>query len=130
VCRAGGGGGGGCVRISARDLVKETIYWMPRAVHPAFYDQVMDYLHGVGIDSYNLQEARAILQGIGLAANKLGVAVVPQSAARFHCPEVLFKQPQRRSSSLPSSRPPSRRWRLRSCSALCSPFRPWDSLCF
>lgn len=79
------------LRLSAHDLVKETICWMPRSMHPAFYDQVAEYLHGAGIDSYNLQEARAIIQGIDLAANNLGVALVPQSAARFQCPGVLFK---------------------------------------
>lgn len=45
----------------------------------------------MGIHSYNLQEASAITQGIDLAANKMGVALVPQSAARFRHPGVLFK---------------------------------------
>jgi len=79
------------LRLSAHDLVNETIYWMPRTAHPAFYDQVVHYLHGVGIHSYNLQEARAIIQGIDLAAHKLGIALVPQSASRFHRTGVLFK---------------------------------------
>lgn len=39
----------------------------------------------------NLQETRAIIQGTDLAANKLGVSLVPQSAACFHSPGVLFK---------------------------------------
>jgi len=64
---------------------------MPRSVHPAFYDQVSDYLHGVGHHTDNLQEARAIIQGIDLAAHNLGVALVPQSAARFQRSGVLFK---------------------------------------
>ena len=79
------------VRLSVHDLIEETIYWMPRPVHPAFYEQVTDYLFGVGIHPYSLQEARAIIQGIDLAANKLGVALVPHSAARFQRPGVLFK---------------------------------------
>lgn len=79
------------VRLSVRDLANETIFWMPRSVHPPFYDEVTDYLHGAGIHSHNLQEARAIIQGIDLAASQLGVALVPQSAARFQCPGVLFK---------------------------------------
>jgi len=64
---------------------------MPRTMHPAFYDHVVNYLQGVGINSHHLQEALAIIQGIDLAANKLGVALVPQSADRFHRPGVLFK---------------------------------------
>jgi DNA-binding transcriptional LysR family regulator len=79
------------VRLSAHELVDETIFWMPRSVHPAFYEQITDYLYGVGIHAYNLQEARAIIQGIDLAANKLGIALVPQSAARFQRSGVLFK---------------------------------------
>jgi DNA-binding transcriptional LysR family regulator len=78
-------------RLSARDLANETLYWMPRSVHPAFYDQVSDYLQGVGNHTDNLQEARAIIQGIDLAAHNLGVALVPQSAARFQRSGVLFK---------------------------------------
>lgn len=78
-------------RLSLRDLANETLYWMPRSVHPAFYDQVSDYLHGVGHHTDNLQEARAIIQGIDLAAHNLGVALVPQSASRFQRPGVLFK---------------------------------------
>ncbi len=79
------------VRLSARDLINETIHWMPRSVHPALYRQVTGYLYGVGIHAYSLREARAIIQGIDLAAHKLGVALVPQSAARFQHPGVLFK---------------------------------------
>lgn len=79
------------LRLSARDLVDEQLYWMPRSVHPAFYAQVSDYLRGVGIPPSNLHEARAIIQGIDLAAANFGVALVPQSAARFQCPGVLFK---------------------------------------
>lgn len=79
------------VRLSLHDLVDETIYWMPRSVHPAFYRQVTEYLYGVGIQPHNLHEARAIIQGIDLAASRLGVALVPESAARFQHPGVLFK---------------------------------------
>ena len=79
------------IRLSAHDLADETLYWMPRSVHPAFYDQVTEYLHGVGINPHNLQEAQAIIQGIDQAASNLGVSLVPQSAARFQCPGVLFK---------------------------------------
>jgi LysR family transcriptional regulator, benzoate and cis,cis-muconate-responsive activator of ben and cat genes len=78
-------------RLAARDLANETLYWVPRSVHPAFYDQVSDYLHGVGHHTDNLQEASAITQGIDLAAHNLGVALVPQSAARFQRSGVLFK---------------------------------------
>ena len=78
-------------RLAARDLANETLYWIPRPVHPDFYDQVSDYLHGVGHHTDNLQEASAITQGIDLAAHNLGVALVPQSAARFQRAGVLFK---------------------------------------
>jgi len=81
----------GKTRLAARDLANETLYWMPRSVHPIFYDQVADYLHGVGHHPDNLQEARAIIQGIDLAAHNFGVALVPQSAARFQRSGVLFK---------------------------------------
>ncbi len=37
------------------------------------------------------QEGRSAIQSIDLAAAKLGIALVPRSAARFQCPGVLFK---------------------------------------
>lgn len=79
------------VRVAARDAANERLYWMPRSVHPAFYDYVASYLRGVGYDLRNLYEARGILEGIDFAAYKSGVALVPQSAARFQRPGVLFK---------------------------------------
>lgn len=79
------------VRVAARDVANERLYWMPRSVHPALYDHVTSYLRGVGHDLRNLHEARAIIEGIDHAAYKLGVALVPQSAARFQCAGVLFK---------------------------------------
>ncbi len=79
------------VRVAARDVVNDRLYWMPRSVHPAFYDHITGYLRGVGFDLHNLHEARGILEGIDFAAYKSGVALVPQSAARFQRPGVLFK---------------------------------------
>jgi DNA-binding transcriptional LysR family regulator len=79
------------LRLAARDVVSEKLYWMPRSVHPAFYDHVTGYLRGVGHDPGNLHEARAIVEGIDFAAARFGVALVPQSSARFKCPGVLFK---------------------------------------
>ncbi len=58
-------------RLSAHDLRNETVYWMPRYIHPPLYDQVTDYLSGVGHDLHNLHEAQAIIQGIDMAAAKL-----------------------------------------------------------
>jgi hypothetical protein len=49
------------VRLSVRDLVNETIHWMPRSVHPALYRQVTGYLYGVGIRAHSLHEERAII---------------------------------------------------------------------
>jgi DNA-binding transcriptional LysR family regulator len=79
------------VRVAAQEAANERLYWMPRSRHPAFYDRVTGYLHGVGHDLRNLHEARAILEGIDFAAYKSGVALVPQSASRFQRPGVLFK---------------------------------------
>jgi len=79
------------IRLSVHDLIGETIYWMPRSVHPAFFQHVSGYLYGVGIQPHKLREARAIIQGIDLAASRLGVALVPASAARFQHAGVLFK---------------------------------------
>jgi len=79
------------VRISISDLVNETLYCLPRSSHPAFHGQITKYLKGLGVHSHNLREAGAIIQAVSMAANQLGVALVPQSAAQFQYPGVLFK---------------------------------------
>jgi DNA-binding transcriptional LysR family regulator len=79
------------IRLAIRDVVNEDIYWMPRFMHPGFYDHVTGYLSGVGYDLRNIHEARAIIEGINFVACDSGVALVPQSAARFQSPGVLFK---------------------------------------
>ncbi len=79
------------IRVAAHDTANEKLYWLPRSVHPSFYNRVTGYLHGVGYDLRNLHEARGIVEAIDFAANRSGVALVPQSAARFQCPGVLFK---------------------------------------
>lgn len=79
------------VRVSARDLAGETIYWLPRRLHPPLYDEVKNYLLGMGHRVQDLHEARAIIQGIDVAAHGFGVALVPRSAERFQCAHVLFK---------------------------------------
>jgi DNA-binding transcriptional LysR family regulator len=79
------------LRISARDLANEKLYWVPRSVHPAFYGQITTYLAGVGHQLRNIHEGRAIIEGIDLAAHNFGVALVPQSANRFQRSGVLFK---------------------------------------
>jgi LysR family transcriptional regulator, benzoate and cis,cis-muconate-responsive activator of ben and cat genes len=81
----------GKVRIAAQDAANERLNWIPRAVHPAFYDHVTSYLRGVGYDLHSFHDARGILEGIDFAAYKSGVSLVPHSAARFQRPGVLFK---------------------------------------
>lgn len=81
----------GKVRLAARDVANERLYWIPRSMHPALYDEVTGYLRGVGHDTHTLGEARTVIEAIDCAANGLGVALVPHSAERFRCPGVLFK---------------------------------------
>jgi LysR family transcriptional regulator, benzoate and cis,cis-muconate-responsive activator of ben and cat genes len=78
-------------KLSARVLRNETLVWIPRSIHPLFYDQVVKYLRTLKFNPRHFQEAHTITQALDFAADNVGIALVPQSASRFQRPGVLFK---------------------------------------
>lgn len=78
-------------KLSARELRGETLFWLPRNVHPAFYDRIVNYLLSLKFNAQHFQEAHTITQALDFAAHGVGVALVPRSASRFQRTGVLFK---------------------------------------
>ncbi|MGB6130228.1 MAG: LysR family transcriptional regulator [Acidobacteriaceae bacterium] len=78
-------------RLAARELFNENHVWIPRSVHPLFYDQIMNYLLTLKFNPRRFLEAHTITQALDFAAHGAGVALIPQSASRFQRPGVLFK---------------------------------------
>jgi DNA-binding transcriptional LysR family regulator len=78
-------------RLAARELSKETLVWIPRSIHPLFYDQIVNYLLTLKFNPRRFLEAHTITQALDFAAHGAGVALIPQSASRFQRPGVFFK---------------------------------------
>jgi len=78
-------------RLAAQELSNEILVWIPRSVHPLFYDHVVNYLLTLRFNPRRFLEAHTITQALDFAAHGAGVALIPQSASRFQRPGVLFK---------------------------------------
>ena len=78
-------------RLSARELSREALIWIPRSSHRRLYDKVVNYLRTLKFDPRRFLEAYTITQALDLTAHGAGVALVPQSASRFQRRGVLVK---------------------------------------
>lgn len=78
-------------RLAARELLNETLVWIPRHTHRLFYDQIVNYLLTLKFNPQRFLEAHTITQALDFAAHGAGVALIPQSASRFQRPGVTFK---------------------------------------
>jgi len=78
-------------RLAARELSNETLVWIPRSVHPLFYDHIVNYLLTLRFNPRRFLEAHTITQALDFTAHGAGVALIPLSASRFQRPGVLFK---------------------------------------
>jgi len=78
-------------RLAARELLRETLVWIPRCAHPSLYDRVANYLRTLKFDPRHFLEAYSITQALDFAADGAGVALIPQSASRFQRRGVIFK---------------------------------------
>ena len=78
-------------KIALQQLRSETLFWIPRRLHRAFYDRTMEYLGTLKISSSQLKEAQSIAQQLDFAALGAGIALVPQSASRFNRSGVQFR---------------------------------------
>jgi DNA-binding transcriptional LysR family regulator len=68
--------------ISVRDLDGETVFWIPRSLQPRFYGHVMKYISSLGVQPV-FREVKAATHALEFAAQNLGLALLPRSAARI-----------------------------------------------
>jgi DNA-binding transcriptional LysR family regulator len=76
--------------ISARDLHSQPLFWIPRDMHPAFYDQTTEYIRGTGAQPV-YHEVRSATHAIEIVVHGLGIALLPHSASRLSRAGVVFK---------------------------------------
>lgn len=76
--------------IAARDLDGQPLFWIPRDMHPAFYDGTVKYIESTGARPV-YHEIGSCAHAIEIAVNGLGIALLPNSIARLSRPGVVFK---------------------------------------
>lgn len=76
--------------IPVRELQGEQMFWIPRDVHPTFYDQAIEYINSIGVHLI-CHETGSITHAIEAAAQGLGLAVLPQSVSHLSHTGVVFK---------------------------------------
>jgi LysR family transcriptional regulator, benzoate and cis,cis-muconate-responsive activator of ben and cat genes len=76
--------------VSARDLHGEKIFWVPRAVHPGFYDQTVEYIRGLGVQPV-FHEVGAGTQAMEIVSHGFGLTLLPRSFTRFSRTGIVFK---------------------------------------
>jgi DNA-binding transcriptional LysR family regulator len=76
--------------VSARDLHGQSLFWIPRKLHPAYYDQTLEYIQSTGAHPV-LHEVGSMVHAIDIAARGFGIALLPRAASRLSHPGVVFK---------------------------------------
>lgn len=76
--------------VSAKDLHGEIVFWLPRNLHPAFYDRMVQYIGSLEVQPI-FHEVSAMTQAMDTVAHDFGLALLPRSMVRFSRTGVLFK---------------------------------------
>jgi DNA-binding transcriptional LysR family regulator len=76
--------------LAARDLHGQAVFWIPREMHPAFYDRTVKYIESTGARPV-YHEIGCPAHAIEIALHGLGIGLLPHSASRLSRPGVVFK---------------------------------------
>ncbi len=77
--------------VTAHDLDRENVFWMPRWAQPRFYGQAMRYFISLGVRPV-FREVKSATHALEFAAHNFGLALLPQSgAARLSNSGIVFK---------------------------------------
>ncbi|MGF6768184.1 DNA-binding transcriptional LysR family regulator [Paraburkholderia sp. GAS199] len=75
--------------LAIHELAGEKLIVYPKEPRPGFADQVLNVLHGHGVEPGEVMEVREIQTALGLVAAEFGVCVIPESAQQIrqdvHC---------------------------------------------
>lgn len=75
--------------VFAKDMDGEMVFFLPRAVHPGFYDRTLEYIASTGAKPV-WKEVLSFTHAMEIVSYNFGVALLPQSVARHSHMGVLF----------------------------------------
>jgi LysR family transcriptional regulator, benzoate and cis,cis-muconate-responsive activator of ben and cat genes len=78
------------IGVTAHDLDREMVFWMPRALQPRFYERVMKYISSLGVQPV-FREVAGATHALQFAAQGFGIALLPRSAAHISYSGIVFK---------------------------------------
>jgi DNA-binding transcriptional LysR family regulator len=78
------------VGVTAHDLDREMVFWMPRSLQPRYYGRVMKYISTLGVQPL-FREVKSEAHALEFAAHGFGLALLPRSAAHITHAGTVFK---------------------------------------
>jgi DNA-binding transcriptional LysR family regulator len=78
------------VGVTAHDLNREMVFWMPRSLQPRYYGRVMKYIGNLGVQPL-FREVKSEAHALEFAAHGFGIALLPRSAAHITHAGTVFK---------------------------------------
>jgi DNA-binding transcriptional LysR family regulator len=78
------------VGVTAHDLDREMVFWMPRSLQPRYYGRVMKYIANLGVQPL-FREVKSEAHALEFAAHGFGIALLPLSAAHITHAGTVFK---------------------------------------
>ncbi len=76
--------------VTAPDLDREMVFWMPRSLQPRFYARVMKYIASLGIQP-RFKEVKSEAHALEFAAHGFGVALLPRSTSHISHAGTVFR---------------------------------------
>jgi DNA-binding transcriptional LysR family regulator len=78
------------VGVTAHDLDREMVFWMPRSLQPRYYGRVMKYISNLGVQPL-FKEVKSEAHALEFVAHGFGLALLPRSAAHITHAGTVFK---------------------------------------
>lgn len=76
--------------LTALDLDREMVFWMPRSLQPRFYGRVMKYIGSLGIQPL-FKEVKSEAHALEFVAHGFGLALLPRSASHISHAGTVFR---------------------------------------
>lgn len=76
--------------LTVHELDGESLFWIPRSVHPGLYHRVLNYIQSAGVQPI-FREVKAANHALEFVAHGFGLALLPRSASHMSRTGVVFK---------------------------------------
>jgi len=76
--------------LTALDLDREMVFWMPRSLQPRLYGRVMKYIASLGIQPL-FKEVKSEAHALEFAAHGFGIALLPRSTSHISHAGIVFR---------------------------------------